>query len=205
MSDPNARACFVGIGPGTSRGMMCRAVLEGICYAVRSLMPLLPPDPASHTPHHLLLPNLLAAIANGEYHGEGSYAFGDSLIDTTLPTIFLVGGVANSATLARSLASVLKREVAVPNAPSHAAALGAADLAAVAIAAAESRAEPQPLSAQAQQLRSARERLAAAVSQGSSQSATSTRFLPNPNLFATYDAGYERFRKLHPSLEGNFQ
>jgi len=41
--DPDARACFVGIGIGTSRGCMCRAVVEGLCFAVRSLLELLPP------------------------------------------------------------------------------------------------------------------------------------------------------------------
>jgi len=44
VSDPHARACFVGLGAEATRGHMCRAVLEGICLAVRSLAALLPPE-----------------------------------------------------------------------------------------------------------------------------------------------------------------
>lgn len=44
VSDSHARACFVGLGAEATRGHMCRAVLEGICFAVRSLVALLPPE-----------------------------------------------------------------------------------------------------------------------------------------------------------------
>ena len=39
VADPAARACFVGLGPGSARPHLCRAVLEGLCFAVRSLLP----------------------------------------------------------------------------------------------------------------------------------------------------------------------
>ena len=35
VADPAARACFVGLGPGSARPHLCRAVLEGLCFAVR--------------------------------------------------------------------------------------------------------------------------------------------------------------------------
>ena len=57
--DPDARACFVGLSAATTRGMMCRAVLEGLAFAVRSLLPLLPKERPSYRPaNHLLIPAL---------------------------------------------------------------------------------------------------------------------------------------------------
>mmetsp|Transcript_17642 Transcript_17642/g.43071 ORF Transcript_17642/g.43071 Transcript_17642/m.43071 type:complete len:257 (-) Transcript_17642:78-848(-) len=37
-TDPNARACFIGLGARTSKSDMCRAVIEGVCYSYKSLV-----------------------------------------------------------------------------------------------------------------------------------------------------------------------
>ena len=111
INDPKARACFVGLGADTTRGHMCRAVLEGICFAVRSLLELLPAD-ESPPPH--------AAAAD---------AADDGAAPPTLPPLPLVGGVGNSAVLAQSLSDVLQLRVVVPGDAAHVPAIGAAALA----------------------------------------------------------------------------
>lgn len=67
VNDPNAKACFVGLGPETTRAHMCRAVLEGICFAVRSLLPLLPAEEATSTLPPLVL---VGGVANSKVFVE---------------------------------------------------------------------------------------------------------------------------------------
>lgn len=129
VSDPEARACFVGIDMGTGRPQMCRAVLEGLCFAVRSLLELLPAEQA-------------ACAAAAEAGGTS----GPRPADAGALPLVLVGGVAASATLLQTLANVLQREIRVPLAPQHAPALGAARLAFAAMrgAAGDSDSAPMP-------------------------------------------------------------
>ena len=80
VADPAARACFVGLGRGSSRPHMCRAVLEGLCFAVRSLLPLLEEEGAEEegaeeegaevAPAPLDLEALAAAIADARHSGR---------------------------------------------------------------------------------------------------------------------------------------
>ena len=116
MSDPNARACFIGVHGGTTRGCMCRALLEGICFAVRSLLPLLPEAPRTVALEPDALAALQAAILAAEsgitYYGEGArYQLPDGAATPQLPPLTLVGGVACSDALPQILADVLQREV----------------------------------------------------------------------------------------------
>lgn len=185
VSDPHAKACFIGMGPETTRGCMCRAVLEGVCFAVRSLMPLLPADKARYLEHAAAEPTIKAAIkAGAEQHdnlGSGSFAFAEATLEwmlrENLPPLHLVGGVANSRVAAQTLANVLNREVRVPQiGPSHVPALGAAALAAAAMG------EPPPHALDAVD-----------------------SFSPDAELVALYDGVYEQFATLHPALKGIFQ
>ena len=113
VDDPHARACFVGMGAGTNRSAMCRAVLEGICFAVRSLLPLLPEEPAAFVAHDDAVAELQAQIATAEaLRRQGpvgparcaarflSFGEGDAAVDEAPPPLVLVGGVANSRVLA---------------------------------------------------------------------------------------------------------
>ena len=75
VADPAARACFVGLGRGSSRPHMCRVVLEGLCFAVRSLLPLLEEEGAEEegtgmAPAPLDLEALAAAIADARHSGR---------------------------------------------------------------------------------------------------------------------------------------
>lgn len=185
VSDPDARACFVGMGPHTGRAHMCRAVLEGIAFAVRSLLPLLPAERSTYKPHAHLTPVLGSAIEDATWRGAGSYSFEPGMIEEILPPIALVGGVANSHVLATALASVLNREVRVVAAPSHVPALGAAALAVAA----------------AGHTVSATEEKVGAQLRGAAQYSS---FHPNPNQLSTYSAAYKRFCGLHPSLQETF-
>ena len=200
VDDPHARACFVGMGAGTNRGAMCRAVLEGICFAVRSLLPLLPEEPAAFVAHDDAVAELQAQIATAEAlrrqgpvgtgalrAGSFSFSFGegDAAVDEAPPPLVLVGGVANSRVLAAALASVLQREVRVPRDPAHVPALGAAALAAAAIAAAVSEGE--------------------GGGGGEVEGAAEAEcFAPDPRLRAVYDDAYERWCTVHPALSETF-
>ena len=200
VDDPHARACFVGMGAGTNRSAMCRAVLEGICFAVRSLLPLLPEEPAAFVAHDDAVAELQAQIATAEAlrrqgpvgtgalrAGSFSFSFGegDAAVDEAPPPLVLVGGVANSRVLAAALASVLQREVRVPRDPAHIPALGAAALAAAAIAAAVSEGE--------------------GGGGGEVEGAAEAEcFAPDPRLRAVYDDAYERWRGVHPALSETF-
>jgi xylulokinase len=128
VNDPQARACFVGMGLGTGRPQMCRAVLEGLCFAVRSLLELLPAEHAAG-----------AAAREGDGTTDGEIVAGCP------PPLVLVGGVARSATLVQTLANVLQREIRVPSAPQHAPALGAARLALAAMTGAPGASETAPM------------------------------------------------------------
>ena len=193
VSDPHARACFVGLGLGTSRGYLCRAVIEGICYAVRSLLPLLPSDDgadgggsgdggAAAAPLALDMAKLAAAIAAARRDGKAQYTYVPPPPPPAPPPppLVLVGGVARSRVLPQLLADILQRRVHVPSAPEHAPALGAAALAAATLGrgGAHAGALPPPPP----------ERV----------------FAPHAALAATYDHGYECFCRVHPALRETF-
>ena len=196
VNDPNAKACFVGLGPQTTRAHMCRAVLEGICFAVRSLLPLLPAERPARTLHPHALTALHEAIAHAEASGSHSFDLAKGL-SVVPPPLVLVGGVANSNVLATTLAAVLQREVCVSHAPSHVPALGAAAIALAALAeeghggAARGDASGKSYSAPPSAPTPSRPAFAS--------------YHPNPNLERAYDAAYERFCTLHPSLSGTFR
>jgi xylulokinase len=187
VNDPNARACFVGLGPDTTRAHMCRAVLEGICFAVRSLLSLLPAEAATCTPHHLLTSNLAGAIAAARDKKAAHFSFPESLVAVTLPPLVLVGGVASSKVLATTLAAVLQREIRVSNSPSHVPALGAAAIALAALAE-----QDHPGTA------------AGTAPTPPTSSPTFESYQPNANLERAYNAAYKRFCTLHPSLSETF-
>ncbi len=194
VSDPAARAGFVGIGPTTSRAHLCRAVLEGLAFAVRSLLALLPPDKRAYTPHAHMLRELSAAIETAQARGEGSYACPSSMmLPAAPPPLVLVGGVANSRVAAEMLADVLQREVRVPRAPSHVPGLGAASLAVLAALKADGAAAKAADDAPS----------AAPEASGASVEPERT-FQPNDSLRAVYDAAFERWSNLYPSLKTTF-
>ena len=107
IEDPNARACWIGMSAATRRPELCRAVILGICFALRSLLQLLPERPP------------LDSIASGS-SANGS-------------AIALVGGAARSHVLAQCLADVLQRCIIVPAHPQDIPALGCAEIAAEAL------------------------------------------------------------------------
>ena len=111
------------------------------------------------------------------------------MVSALLPPLTLVGGVASSPTLAASLASILQREVRVAHAPSHVPALGAAALAAAALASVDAA-------------NGSGDRAAGAAHADGEACAAVHK--PNPNLRAVYDDAYRRFCMLHPSLRDTF-
>ena len=202
VSDPHARACFVGLGLGSTRAHLCRAVLEGICYAVRSLLPLLPSDDdgdgdgdgddadgdaaAAAAPLPLDMAELAAAIAAARRDGRAQYTYTPPAPPAAPPPppppppLVLVGGVARSRVLPQLLSDILQRRVHVPSAPEHAPALGAAALAAATLGrgGAHAGALPPPPP----------ERV----------------FAPDAALAAAYDHGFECFCRVHPALSETF-
>jgi sugar (pentulose or hexulose) kinase len=137
-------------------------------------------------------------------------------MEPVVSPLILVGGCAASAVLGQALADVLQREVRpastrplcadlalrrltyqstplqvrVPNSPAHVAALGAAALAAATVAHASSAGERHGLRHPARPAEQKPERRYHSRS--------------TPSLRAAYEAGYQRFVALHPSLEGRF-
>jgi len=188
VADPAARACFVGLGRGSSRPHMCRAVLEGLCFAVRSLLPLLEEEGAEEegaevAPAPLDLEALAAAIADARHSGRARYRYLPSAAPPPCgpPPLTLVGGVARSLLLPQILADVLQRAVHVPAHPEHASALGAAALGAAALGAAALGhlavvAPPPP------------ERV----------------YAPCASLAPMYDHAYAAFCRVHPALRDTF-
>eukprot|EP00897_Mesotaenium_endlicherianum_P000762 jgi/Mesen1/10687/ME000009S10479 len=86
--DGDARAAFVGISADTSRGAMCRSVMEGVAFGLKSAY---------------------AAMAGTEVRGDGGGGQGGS----PAPPLRMVGGGARSLVWPRILADVFRRQVDV--------------------------------------------------------------------------------------------
>ena len=112
IEDPHARACWIGMSGATGRKEMCRSVLLGIAFALRSLLMLLPASDGG-------------SDGGGGGGGADSGRGGGALV--------LVGGAARSRVLQQTLADVLQRVVVVPSQPQDVGALGAAELCAEAM------------------------------------------------------------------------
>mgnify|MGYP003683953847 CR=1 FL=1 len=183
VKDPQARACFIGMGVGTTRGILCRAVMEGICFAMRSLLELLPGEHLAHGAKH----GVLAATNQANISEDDGHK-----IELPPPPLVVVGGVAASRTVVQTLANVMQREVHVPSAFLHAPALGAAWLAFEAINDAEGENEDDV------------ERLKPSSPNDVDFKDTSLVLLPDSELKEMYDTRYRAFCMLHPALRETF-
>jgi sugar (pentulose or hexulose) kinase len=147
---------------------------------------LLPPVPSLFDLHHPALHPPQTEL--GSWVPRGSYAY--TLAPVQKEPLTLVGGVARSELIVQILADVLQQEVLVPAHPEHAPAVGAAVLAAAAIASAASPATPEADLAPGQ------------LHIGAPALARLAR--PWAEHAALYEAAYRRFRQLHPALADVF-
>ncbi|KAL1503278.1 hypothetical protein AB1Y20_011331 [Prymnesium parvum] len=196
VNDPTASACFVGLRRTTTRASMCRAVFEGICFAVRSLLPLLPQEAAE------LSEETLAELHAAIFRAESVIPSTGQGVQFTLraprpPPLTLVGGVAKSAVLPQILADVLQREVHVPSHPEHAPALGAAALG-VAASEVRSPASAWALNREEQLPRSAGHEC------DIERPPPERRYVPNPELRDLYDRCFDCYCEVHPALRAIF-
>uniref|UniRef100_A0A7S2FP53 Carbohydrate kinase FGGY C-terminal domain-containing protein n=1 Tax=Haptolina brevifila TaxID=156173 RepID=A0A7S2FP53_9EUKA len=208
------------MGAGMSRGHMCRAVLEGIAFAVRSLVALLPCDPPPPPCHMRTAPALRAAIDAmtllASEGGSGSYTY--EFLTTAAPTaaapppLPLVGGCAQNEALAQTVADVLQRTVLVPQTAAHVPALGAAALAAAALSEAEAERANAPL--KPTETMTDRPGVTACENcglrceqwalSGAQRVGGIREYTPRSEMKALMDDAYERYCALHPSLRDVF-
>lgn len=118
--DPNARACWIGMHASTQRVDLCQAVILGVCFALKSLLMLLPASGGG-----------IGGRAGGGDETGGGIPSGGGMGGNG--ALVIVGGAARSKALRQTLADVLQREILVPDHPQDVGALGAATLAAKAL------------------------------------------------------------------------
>ena len=118
MSDPNARACFLGISPTTSRTHMTRAVYEGVAFSYRALRDqVLGPDWWCGT----IRDNV------GDGGGGGSSSINCDG-DCFRPCIRAIGGGTKSKVWMQIMADVLACDIIILADTEHVGALGAVSL-----------------------------------------------------------------------------